>query len=298
MKLLEIFLLVALSVAATKCSTNRTLSQLLQRMLSVEENLKASSTYCSLHANGNCGPCICRDDFKAKEKYYCDCQNLKPERDCREFYQNGLRINGIYKVNMNGFRTVQVYCDQTYAGGGWTVIQRRYDGSENFYRNWNEYKNGFGKLQREFWLGNDNIHLLTLQTIYPKGSEARVRGQRYNYYYSYYDRLDYYRHFQVDNEKTNYHLHVSYPSSKWYSSYNLYTYNNMQFSTYDRDNDKTSSYHCAYSRNYGGWWYNNCGDYYNLNGPYDKYRVRSWYNALNWGANRMTATEILVRRIL
>ena len=32
---------------------------------------------------------------------------------------------------------------------------------ENFNRNWNDYKRGFGSPFREFWLGNENIHQLT-----------------------------------------------------------------------------------------------------------------------------------------
>ena len=44
------------------------------------------------------------------------------------------------------------------------VIQRRGDFGEtrmNFYRNWNDYKYGFGDHHREFWLGNEFIHQLT-----------------------------------------------------------------------------------------------------------------------------------------
>lgn len=33
------------------------------------------------------------------------------------------------------------------------VVQRRKNGSENFYRNWSDYKDGFNDLEGEFWLG-------------------------------------------------------------------------------------------------------------------------------------------------
>ena len=58
----------------------------------------------------------------------------------------------------------EVFCDQTTAGGGWTVFQKRYGGAVDFFRGWNDYKQGFGNLTGEFWLGLDKIHRLTARS--------------------------------------------------------------------------------------------------------------------------------------
>ena len=41
------------------------------------------------------------------------------------------------------------------------VFQRRRDGSENFYRGWVDYENGFGNVKGEHWLGLKKISSLT-----------------------------------------------------------------------------------------------------------------------------------------
>ena len=58
---------------------------------------------------------------------------------------------GVYKLKNFCNKTCSTlimngYCDTVTDGGGWLVIQRRTNGSENFHRNWNEYEMGFGSL--------------------------------------------------------------------------------------------------------------------------------------------------------
>ena len=72
----------------------------------------------------------------------------------------------MYKINPDGLGEFEVYCDQKTAGGGWTVFQKRQDGSVDFYRPWDDYKRGFGNLNGEFWLGLDKIHRLTVSGSY------------------------------------------------------------------------------------------------------------------------------------
>ena len=53
-----------------------------------------------------------------------------------------------------------MFCDVKSQGGGWVLIQRRQDGSVDFSRDWNSYKEGFGT-ETEWWLGLEKIHRLT-----------------------------------------------------------------------------------------------------------------------------------------
>ena len=68
----------------------------------------------------------------------------------------------MYTINPDGGNPIQVLCDMTTNGKAWTVFQRRLNGSVDFYRDWSSYKNGFGDLHGEFWLGNDNLHRVTV----------------------------------------------------------------------------------------------------------------------------------------
>ena len=84
--------------------------------------------------------------------------------NCAELYKAGNKTSGVYTIYPDGLSAFDVYCDQSTGGGGWTVIQKRMDGSVKFDRSWCDYKHGFGNLSGEFWLGLDKINRLTWRT--------------------------------------------------------------------------------------------------------------------------------------
>ena len=141
-------------------------------------------------------------------------------------------------------------------GGGWTVFQRRQDGSVDFYRGWNDYKSGFGQLTAEFWLGNDKIHRLTASR--PSSLRVELEDWSGSRVYAKYGR------FNVGDEQAQYRLEVA--SNSGTARDSLTSHNNMAFSTKDRDNDKCSRGNCAVIRT-GAWWYTSCLES-NLNGKY------------------------------
>ena len=148
------------------------------------------------------------------------------------------------------------------------MLQRRRDGSVDFYRGWNDYKAGFGQLTAEFWLRNDNIHRLTEY----RPSSVRLELEEWKGVRAYAK----YGKFNIGDEQAQYRLEVGSYSG---TAEDSLTYrNNMAFSTKDRDNDRWSGINCAV-RSTGAWWYKTCHDS-NLNGEY--LGNKSHYRGVRW----------------
>ena len=153
---------------------------------------------------------------------------------CADIYDQGFRENGIYYLQIGGgvkFWYLKVYCDMETSGGGWTVIQRRDNlgiPRENFNQDWNNYKHGFGKVDREFWLGNENIYMLTNYEDY----EIRIDLQDFDGSSRYAE----YKTFKINSEKDLYRLEIGGYQGNAGDSMNdpWYGANQRPFSTYDR----------------------------------------------------------------
>ncbi|XP_019857920.1 PREDICTED: fibrinogen C domain-containing protein 1-like [Amphimedon queenslandica] len=221
------------------------------------------------------------------------CPNVKPQTcppsidntqpiDCKDWYNNGSTTSGLYNINPDGGTPFE--CDMETDGGGWTVFQRRQDGSVDFYRNWTDYENGFGDLTGEFWLGLSKIHRLTKE-----GSNTlRVdlgdfdNDTRYANYST----------FNVSDGSTEYILTVEGYSGTAGDS--LAYHNGYRFSTRDNDNDNDGR-HCAQYFT-GAWWYNSCR-HSNLNGRYFNTSIVTgqgitWYH---WKSTTLSFSEMKTR---
>ncbi|XP_052059180.1 fibrinogen-like protein 1 [Mytilus californianus] len=220
-----------------------------------------------------------------------DINQMQPVTDCSGLHPD--LPSGTYEIRPNHFHVLKVYCDQNTSGGGWTVLQRRRDGSTDFYRGWTDYENGFGDLQNEFWLGNKNIHAITSQRQYQLRFDLEDFEEE--------NRYAIYSTFNIGNASSEYQLTIqgyTGDAGNAMRDHEASSLNGKKFTTKDRDNDFYHS-NCAISR-HGAWWFRSC-TYSHMNGLYrtDAAEVESTIHWYTWHNRRaLKRTEMKVKPIL
>ncbi|XP_050511912.1 microfibril-associated glycoprotein 4-like isoform X1 [Diabrotica virgifera virgifera] len=210
-------------------------------------------------------------------------------RSCREVKESGRNISGIYEIKpRTSSKPFAVLCDMETKGGGWTHLQKRFDGTEDFYLPWRDYKHGFGNLNGEFWIGLENIYHMTAFESNELLIELTEQDKTKTYAQ--------YALFSIGPEKDSYVLNKL--SGYSGNAGDALTHHLMaKFSTLDVDNDKHAD-NCAKMYE-GAWWYVSC-HLSNLNGKFMNLVLPAAYkgHGINWTGYKIPEYNFAGSRIM
>jgi len=185
---------------------------------------------------------------------------------CDDIAVNHLKSSGgIANIYPQGI-SKEVLCDAltdvencVTGRGPWTVIQRRgqFGNPDDFFsaKLWDDYVEGFGIPNKEYWLGLKDMAIITAVGQW----ELRVdledyAGKQYSAIYN---------NFQIARNGLYRLTLTGYDAARSTVADSLSYHSGSDFSTSDNDNDNYSG-NCA-SRSRGAWWHNKCHNS-NLNG--------------------------------
>ena len=139
--------------------------------------------------------------------------------------------SGVYHMQCwcgGQWRTTSAFCDAQTDDGGWTVIQRRKDGSLDFNRPWSDYEKGFGDLNGEFWYGLKSMNCLTQTGQWELRVDFEFRNKTRSYLH--------YNEFKVGSATDEYPLTISgFTGITSIDPFAIHPHNDRKFSTYDND---------------------------------------------------------------
>ncbi|XP_059175169.1 tenascin-R-like [Physella acuta] len=236
------------SIQTMLANTQNQSEQLSIRLNEMETNIKKTITQENINTTLNLVAGLNKTLQGFIDEYYDNPMNLKLTKQCVRNDDSSLPEQMAFKLDKRKL----VLCDTKTDGGGWIIVQRRVAGDVSFTRNWSDYKNGFGSLAGDYWLGNDWISSLTQNGYTELRFDMKYKGKSYYTVYS---------NVTVGNEADLYRIKFTFKTGN--ATDNFSEHNGMAFSTVDRDNDGYSD-HCA-ERWRGGWWYKSC-HYVNVNG--------------------------------
>lgn len=164
---------------------------------------------------------------------------------CLDPYTN----NGILKLQLGAeSEPFYVPCQDD----GWTVIMNRSSNALSFERGWLDYKEGFGNLAGDFFIGLDKLHAMTSYQLH----ELRIELENFrgDIAYAGYDA------FAISGEREMYALLLlgNYKTDLVPGAGDSLRYQaGARFSTFDNDNDNCVECNCAQRFRAGGW-FNAC----------------------------------------
>lgn len=217
---------------------NTEIAQIQAKSRSVDESLAKCETKLTREKNTIVAKDQQINELQTHVKALLDKKNAK---SCIAVDTNGLKTVSLTKGN-----NFVVRCNSDIAGTGWTVIQQRINGREDFFMNWETYRNGFGDLSNgDFFLGLEKIHRLTTEQphelyIHMEKFDGSTTFARYD-------------EFGISGEDDQYRL-SKLGKFSGSATNELRNNKNNRFSTYDRDNDD-SIWNCA-EYYHSGWWFN------------------------------------------
>ncbi|XP_041373593.1 uncharacterized protein LOC121386672 [Gigantopelta aegis] len=162
-----------------------------------------------------CNPQSCNMSLVNEKVYVADCSDI---------IEHYITTSGVFTIQPRDFGLpLRAYCDIEDKETAWLVIQRKSNGSLNFNKTWNEYRDGFGEIDSDYWLGNNDIHRITQQGQYELQIDLETNtAERKHVTYD---------TFYVASEKSNFELKVIGFHGDIKDS--LSPSNGMRFVTYD-----------------------------------------------------------------
>ncbi|CAG2249272.1 Tenascin-R,Ryncolin-2,Angiopoietin-related protein 1,Ficolin-1-A,Ryncolin-1,Tenascin-X,Ficolin-2,Fibrinogen-like protein 1,Tenascin,Ficolin-1,Fibrinogen-like protein A,Ficolin-1-B,Ryncolin-3,Angiopoietin-related protein 7,Angiopoietin-4,Ryncolin-4 [Mytilus edulis] len=235
-----------LNRAATTNHSKRKHYKSVKRYKELGNKMCAISTEhtCSLNMSTWKSTQDCARAEKKKCKGFAQKNMCKTCKDCTELKKYNEKSD-VYKISARDSEVLKVYCDMTTDGGGWSIIQRHYDGTVDFQRTWFEYENGFGNVEGEYWLGNKHIHHMTSSGKYELRIDLTDNKNEKRYAA--------YKQFSIGDAASKYKLSIGSYSGNAGDS--MKYHNGMMFSATDQDNDQAGG-DCT--NGIGPWWHKSC----------------------------------------